>query len=188
VHAANISKWKASNRSSLKIQAAVQATAPSRAIEEGAWVLARILADAPHDKLKPRWAGPFRLLDFKSASQSTVRLWDTVSHRVLDAHINDVELWDPRFENSLEGLTKIAETDGWSYPIAAILAIAIKPADDDDEPIPLPPSHKRSKNKNAYLVSVQWQGYAEPSWVPLLSVLETSIFQLWHPQRPLLRL
>ena len=70
----------------------------------------------------------------------------------------------------------------------AILAIALKPSDDDDEPVPLPPSHKRTKNKNAYLVSVQWQGYAEPSWVPLPSVLHTSIFQLWHPQRPLLRL
>jgi hypothetical protein len=188
VHAANISKWKAANRSSLKLQAAVQSVPLSRAVEEGAWALARILADAPHDKLKPRWAGPFRLLDFKSASHSTVRLWDTVSKRVLEAHINDVELWNPLFEQSVEGLTKIAETDGWSYPIAAILAIALKPSDDDDEPIALPPSHKRSKAKHAYLVSVQWQGYAEPSWVPLLSVVETSIFQLWHQQRPLLML
>jgi hypothetical protein len=188
VHAANISKWKAANRSSLKLQAAIQSVPLSRAVEEGAWALARILADAPHDKLKPRWAGPFRLLDFKSASHSIVRLWDTVNNRVLEAHINDIELWDPSFANSVEGLTAIAETDGWAYPIAAILAIALKPADDDDEPIALPPTHRRTKNKNAYLVSVQWQGYAEPSWVPLTSVLDTSIFQLWHPQRPLLRL
>jgi hypothetical protein len=188
VHAANISKWKAANRSSLKLHAAIQSVPLSQAVEEGAWALARILADAPHDKLKPRWAGPFRLLDFKSASHSTVRLWDTVNKRVLEAHINDVELWNPLFEQSIEGITKIAETDGWSYPIAAILAIALKPADDDDEPIALPPSHKRTKAKHAYLVSVQWQGYAEPSWVPLPSVMDTSIFQLWHPQRPLLRL
>jgi hypothetical protein len=188
VHAANLAKWKAANRSSLKVQAAAQAAPLSRAVEDGAWVLARVLADAPHEKLKPRWAGPFRILDFKSASQSIVRLWDTVSHRVLEAHINDIELWDPLFENSVEGISKIAETDGWSYPIAAILAIALKPADDDNEPVPLASTHKRTKNKNAYLVSVQWQGYAEPSWVPLLSVLDTSIFQLWHPQRPLLRL
>jgi hypothetical protein len=188
VHAANLAKWKADNRSSLKLQAAVQNVPLSRAVEEGAWALARILADAPHDKLKPRWAGPFRLLDFKSASQSTVRLWDTVGKRVLEAHINDVELWNPLFEQSTEGLTKIAETDGWSYPISAILAIALKPADDDDEPVALPSSHQRTKAKHAYLVSVQWQGYAEPSWVPLLSVEDTSIFQLWHPQRPLLRL
>jgi hypothetical protein len=188
VHAANLAKWKAANRSSLKIQAAMQSAPLSQAVQDGAWALARILADAPHEKLKPRWAGPFRLLDFKSASQSIVRLWDTVNNRVLESHINDIELWDPRFENSVEGLTKIAETDGWSYPIAAILAIALKPADDDEEPIALPPSHRRTKNKNAYLVSVQWQGYAEPSWVPLPSVLHTSIFQLWHPQRPSLRL
>ena len=188
VHAANLTKWKATNRSSLKLQAAVQKTPLSNAVQEGAWVLARVLADAPHDKLKPRWAGPFRLLDFKSSSQSTVRLWDTITHRVLEAHINDVELWDNRFEHSVEGLTKIAETDQWSYPISAILAIALKPADDDDEPVALPSSHKRTKGKHAYLVSVQWQGYAEPSWVPLPSVLDTSIFQLWHQQRPLLRL
>ena len=61
-------------------------------------------------------------------------------------------------------------------------------ATDDDEPVALPSSHQRTKAKHAYLVSVQWQGYAEPSWVPLLSVEDTSIFQLWHPQRPLLRL
>ena len=188
VHAANLAKWKSANRSSLKLQAAVQNTMLSDAVQEGAWVLARILADAPHDKLKPRWAGPFRLLDFKSASQSTVRLWDTISHRVLEAHINDVELWNNRFETSAEGLTKIAETDQWSYPISAILAIALKPADDDEEPVALPSTHKRVKGKHAYLVSVQWQGYAEPSWVPLPSVLDTSIFQLWHQQRPLLRL
>jgi hypothetical protein len=188
VHAANIAKWKSTNRSSLKLQAAMQSTTPANAVQEGAWVLARVLADAPHEKLKPRWAGPFRLLDFKSATQSTVRLWDTISHRVLEAHINDVELWNHRFDQSVEGLTKIAETDGWSYPISAILAIALKPADDDEEPIALPPSHKRSKGMHAYLVSVQWQGYAEPSWVPLLSVLDTSVFQLWHHQRPLLRL
>ena len=188
VHAANLAKWKSANRSSLKLQAAMQNTTLSDAVQDGAWVLARILADAPHDKLKPRWAGPFRLLDFKSASQSTVRLWDTITHKVLEAHINDVELWNNRFESSLEGLTKIAETDQWAYPIAAILAIALKPADDDDEPVALPPSHKRTNGKHAYLVSVQWQGYAEPSWVPLPSVLETSIFQLWHHQRPLLRL
>lgn len=188
VHAANLAKWKTANRSSLKLQAAVQSVPLSQAVEEGAWALARVIADAPHEKLKPRWAGPFRLLDFKSASQSTVRLWDTVGKRILEAHINDVELWNPRFELSVEGLTKIAETDGWSYPIAAILAIALKPADDDDEPVALPPDHKRAKAKHAYLVSVQWQGYAEPSWVPLLSVEDTSIFQLWHPQRPLLRL
>jgi hypothetical protein len=188
VHAANLAKWKSTNRSSLKLQAAIQNVPLSQAVEEGAWALARVLADAPHEKLKPRWAGPFRLLDFKSASQSTVRLWDTVGKRVIEAHINDVELWNPLFEQSVEGLTKIAETDGWSYPISAILAIALKPADDDDDPIALPPTHKRSKPKHAYLVSVQWQGYAEPSWVPLLSVEDTSIFQLWHPQRPLLNL
>jgi hypothetical protein len=96
VHAATISKWKSANRSSLKLQAAVQNVPLSRAVEEGAWALARILADAPHDKLKPRWAGPFRLLDFKAASHSTVRLWDTVNKRVLEAHINDVELCELR--------------------------------------------------------------------------------------------
>lgn len=188
VHAANIAKWKSANRSSLTLQAAIQSTPLSRAVEEGAWVLARVIADAPHEKLKPRWAGPFRLLDFKSVSQSVVRLYDTIAKRVVEAHVNDVELWNPRFQDSLEGLTSIAETDGWAYPICAILAIALKPADDADEPVALPANHKRSKSKHNYLVSVQWQGYAEPSWVPLPSVEDTSIFQIWHQQRPLLHL
>jgi hypothetical protein len=59
---------------------------------------------------------------------------------------------------------------------------------DDTEPTPLPPQHQRRANKNQYLVSVQWQGYAEPSWVPLKLVADTSTFHLWAAQRPLLRL
>jgi hypothetical protein len=188
VHAANLAKWKSKNKSSLKLQAANQHVTLSRAADEGAWVLARIPSDAPLQKWKPRWAGPFRLLDFKSQSQSVVRLWDVVSKQVLEAHINDVELWDHSFVNSVEGLTKLAEFDNWSYPIAAILAIALKPADEDTEPTPLPPQHQRRANKNQYLVSVQWQGYAEPSWVPLKLVADTSTFHLWAAQRPLLRL
>jgi hypothetical protein len=188
VHAANLAKWKSQNKSSLKLQAAMQRNPLHQAATEGAWVLARIPSDAPRQKWKPRWAGPFRLLDFKSQSQSIVRMFDVVSKKVHEAHINDVELWNHHFIDSVEGLTQIAEFDNWSYPMSAILAIALKPDNDDDEPIALPADHRRSANKNRYLVSVQWQGYAEPSWVPLANVIDTSLFHIWKSQRPLLRL
>ncbi len=100
---------------------------------EGVWVLARVRDNAPLDKWKPRWAGPFRLLDFKSQTQSIVRLWDTVHNKVIEAHLNDVELWNHRFTESVEGLTKVAEYDGWQYPMDGITAMALTPADPDEE-------------------------------------------------------
>ena len=68
------------------------------------WVLARVRDDAPKAKWSPKWMGPFILLDWKTESQSVVRLFDTVSRKEREAHINDVALWDTRFINSVEGL------------------------------------------------------------------------------------
>ena len=66
-----------------------------------------------------------------------LRLYDTVNEKVIESHINNVELWDHKFVNSAEGLTKIAETDNWKYPIDGILGIALAP-EDDSEPQALP--------------------------------------------------
>jgi hypothetical protein len=178
--AKNLKKWKATHKSNLNIDGAVR---------DGAWVLARIADDAPRSKLKPRWRGPFKLLDFKSNTHSIVRLYDTVSKKTLEAHINDVELWNPLFESSTEGLTKIAEFDNWSYPIEAILGIALDPKNDDIEPVPLMLSAARtSSNKNHYLFSVKWKNYVEPSWVSYAEVKGTSIFELFAATYPALKL
>jgi hypothetical protein len=145
--------------------------------------------DAPLEKWKPRWAGPFRLLDFKEASESVLRLYDTTNNKVVEAHINDVALWDARFESSVEGLQRIAEFDSWSYPMDAILGIALKPESDDDEPVSLPLNQPRTvTNKHKYLFSVKWQGYAEPSWEPYTSLKDTTLFELFKNSHPTLKL
>jgi hypothetical protein len=178
--AANLKKWKQTHKTSLSM---------AKAVEEGAWVLARYADDAPRSKLKPKWRGPFRLLDFKSETQSIVRLWDTVAAKVIECHLNDVELWNPLFEQSAEGLTKVAEYDNWSYPIESILGIALKPDDEDVEPTPLPLDVPRtSAKKQDYLFSVKWKNYNEPSWVSYSEVKNSSTFAFFAAANPVLKL
>jgi hypothetical protein len=153
------------------------------------WVLARVKDDAPLAKWKPRWAGPFRLLDLKDGSQSVVRLYDTIHHTVIESHVNDVAIWDGRFVNSSEGITKVAEADDWSYPIDSILGIAIEPESEEDLPEALPLNRAREfSNKHKYVFSVKWQGYAEPSWETYATVKNTSVFELFAQAHPVLKL
>jgi hypothetical protein len=178
--ARNLKKWKQTHKTDLSLE---------RAVEDGAWVLARIADDAPHSKLKPKWRGPYKLLDFKSETHSIVRMWDTVSKKVIEAHLNDVELWNPLFEHSVEGLTKVAEYDNWSYPIESILGIALDPKDEDVEPVPLALNLPRtSSKKHDYLFSVKWKNYNEPSWVPYSEVKNSSTFSFFAAANPELKL
>ena len=184
-HEKNLAKWNKSH--SRPSQMTLQALASESA--EPAWVLARIKDDAPLAKWKPRWAGPFRLLDFKNGTESVVRLYDTIRHTVIESHVNDVALWDARFVNSTEGITAVAETDNWSYPIDGIMGIALEPESEDQVPVALPLTRARTlSNKHKYLFSVKWQGYAEPSWEPYSTVKDTSVFELFANAHPVLKL
>lgn len=178
--AKNLRKWKTSHKSDLKIETAMQ---------DGAWVLVRAMDDAPRSKLKPKWRGPFKLLDWKSETHSIARLLDTVSKKIFEAHVNDIELWNPAFESSVEGLTRVAEYDNWSYPIEAIVGIALDPKDEDVEPKPLPlDSTRTSSNKHHYLFCVKWRNYNEPSWIPYKDVKHTSSYDLFAAMHPDLKL
>jgi hypothetical protein len=186
-HVKNLSKWNRDHKRSAELKAKLAALAENA--DEPVWVLARIESDAPRAKWKPRWAGPFRLMDFKTDSESVVRLFDTIRHEVVEAHINDIALWDASFVNSVEGITKVAEADNWSYPIDSIMGIAIEPASEDETPVALPLNRAREySNKHKYLFSVKWQGYAEPSWEPYTSVKDTSVFELFASAHPALKL
>ena len=186
-HAKNVASWKTSHTTDLKLHQRLQQAASGET--EAVWVLARVRDDAPLEKWHPRWAGPFRLLDFKTNSQSIVRLYDTVNNKVIEAHVNDVALWDQKFTSSTEGMKRIAETDGWSYPIDGILGIALNPDDDDVEPAALPLDKPRSlSNKHKYLFAVKWRGYDEPSWEPYSHVENTSSFVLFAQAHPALKL
>jgi hypothetical protein len=182
-HALNLKKWKEGHKSNISLHQRLLANP-----EEGVWVLARVRDDAPLEKWKPRWAGPFRLLDFKSQTQSIVRLWDTVNNKVIEAHLNDVELWDHRFTESVEGLKKVAEYDGWQYPMDGITAMALTPADPDEEYVMLDTSRPRTnKNKYAYSFYVKWRNYEEQSWVKYNGLKDTSTFQVWANAHPALK-
>ncbi len=186
-HARNIAKWNASHKGHSELRRRIEEAANNENAD--VWVLARVKDDAPLAKWQPRWAGPYRLLDFKADSDSVLRLYDTVKHVVVEAHINDVALWDTLFVNSSEGMTAVAETDGWSYPIDAIVGIALAPEDDDDVPVPLPLNQQRQfSNKYKYVFSVKWRGYPEPSWEPFKSVKDTSTFALFASANPALKL
>jgi hypothetical protein len=186
-HEKNLLKWHRKHGRTSVPHSTLQAIASDSAAP--AWVLARVKDDAPLAKWKPRWAGPFRLLDFKDGSQSVVRLYDTVRHTVIESHVNDVALWDARFVNSSEGITKVAEADNWSYPIDSILGIALETESDDDVPVALPLDRARTlSNKHKYVFSVKWQGYAEPSWEPYTTVKDTSVFELFSNAHPVLKL
>jgi hypothetical protein len=186
-HAKNIAKWKREHKTDLSLQQKIQQVAddPSQAV----WVLSKVHSDAPRAKWQPKWAGPYRLLDFKTNSQSVVRLYDTVSEKVVESHINDVALWDSRFVNSEEGLTSVAEADGWQYPIDGVVGIALAPESDDDEPQALPLDQARQfSNKHKYVFAVKWHGYAEPSWEPFSAVEHTSSLVLFAQAHPALKL
>ena len=186
-HEKNISKWNKNHKGESLLQLKLQQLANDE--ESACWVLAHTREDAPRAKWSPKWNGPYRLLDYKAGSQSTVRLFDTVSMKVIEAHINDVALWDPLFINSQEGMKKVAEADNWEYPIDGILGIALEPDNEDDEPVALPLDKPRQlTNKHKYLFSVKWQGYPEPSWEPFTTVEKTSIFALFSSAHPALKL
>lgn len=187
-HTKNLTKWNRDHSRNAALQSSVESLREGGA-ETAVWVLARIKDDTPLAKWKPRWAGPYRLLDYKEGSTSVVRLFDTVTRKVLEAHVNDVALWDARFINSEEGLTKVAEEDSWSYPMDGILGIAVEPESEDDTPVALPLDQARQfSNKHKYLFSVKWQGYAEPSWEPFSTVKNTSVFELFARAHPNLKL
>jgi hypothetical protein len=186
-HAKNIAKWNVNHRGHSELRRKIQEAADDE--NASVWVLARVLDDEPREKWQPKWAGPFKLLDFKEGSDSVLRLYDTVKHVVTEAHINDVALWDGLFESSVEGMTRVAEADAWDYPMDAIMGIALQPEQEDDEPLSLPLDRPRQvSNKHRYLFAVKWRGYPEPSWEPFNSVKNTSTFALFANANPALKL
>jgi len=186
-HAKNVAKWKRGHGTDLILQQKMQAYQENPSALT--WVLARMPSDAPREKWAPSWEGPFVLLDWKEGSQSVVRLFDTVTRKVREAFLNDVALWDTHFINSVEGLTAVAESDGWVYPIDGIVGIALDPNDDDVYPAALPLNQARAKaNKHSYLFAVKWRGYEEPSWEPFSAVENTTALVLFAQANPALKL
>ena len=116
-----------------------------------------------------------------------MRLWDTIANKVIEAHLNDVELWNHKFTESVEGLTKVAEYDGWVYPMDGILSMALTPDDADEEHVPLALNVPRTKAKYSYSFCIKWRNYEEPSWVKYNAIKDTITFQAWAASQPVLK-
>lgn len=188
VHARNLAKWRQTQKPNDLLPLVEQSgNAENQTVH---WVVAKVQADMPHNKLKPRWTGPFIMMGFKPDSSSMVMLWDTVDKKVREAPINNIAEWKCDFIGSAEGLTHIRETDyaDLAYPMEAILGVALDPKDDEVEPIPLDANYVRAKPKDNYLFSVKWRGYHEPTWRPYRVVKRTSLFPLFAASRPNLNL
>jgi len=135
-----------------------------------------------------QWEQNVHIYIYKYFHKEDVRLYDTVKCKVIEAHLNEVALWNSKFTSSVEGITKIAETDGWHYPIEGILGIAVD-TEDDSEPVALPLDKPRAlSNKHKYVFSVNWRGYDEPSWEPYSHLEHTSSLLLFARTYPVLKL
>ncbi len=188
LHAKQLTKWRQSQKPNNIVDLVERSEVPGN--EVVSWVVAKVLADSPHNKLKPRWSGPFMLMGFKQDSKSMVKLWDTVDRKVREAPINNIAEWKCDLDNSVEGLTHIRQTDysDLAYPMEAILGVALDPKDETAEPVPLDANYVRTKPKENYVFSVKWRGYHEPTWRPYRVVKRTSLFPLFVASRPNLNL
>jgi hypothetical protein len=189
IHARALAKWRIDHKGKDQLLELIdQSIDPNHSVTS--WVVAKVPQDAPHNKLKPRWSGPYVLMGFKDNSNSMIKLWDTVSKKVREAPLNSVAIWNSSFDDSPESMRHVRETDyaDLAYPMEAILGVALDTKSPDIAPTPLPANHVRSKPKSDYVFSVKWRGYHEPTWRPYRVVKSTSLFPLFAASRPDLNL
>ncbi len=166
MHAKNLAKWRQAHKGKDEI-ADLAANCENPENDATTWVVAKIPEDAPHNKLKPRWSGPYVLMGFKKDSASMIKLWDTVSRKVREAPLNSVEIWNCSFDESVEGLTRIRETDyaDLSYPMEAILGVALDTKNPDVDPVPLSCS-EQTKIGLCVLYQMAWLSRTDMASIP----------------------
>jgi len=189
LHAKALAKWRQEHKGTNPLLAVLEKGSDPQN-NPTTWIVAKIPDDAPHNKLKPKWSGPYVLMGFKKDSLSMLRMWDTVSKKVREAPLNSVAIWNCDFGDSREDMERVRQTDyaDLSYPMEAILGIALDTKDPDVAPIPLPADYVRTKPKSSYVFSIKWRGYHEPTWRPFRVVKSTSLFPLFAASRPDLNL
>jgi hypothetical protein len=135
-------------------------------IELGDWVLVAPGPSYPLHKLSPRWLGPFRVIECSTESE-LVRVEDTLKRKVRSFLRRQLELFDARAIADAEGLKVVAETDGFEFPVEAIIGHAlVEQGGVGVSPVQLPVSFKRgSRTKKSFQFLVKWTGYEEPTWV-----------------------
>ena len=67
----------------------------------------------------------------------------------------------------VEGLTKIAESDNFEFPVDAIIGHALIGSNGvGADPTQLPPDFRRhTRHKRSFQFLIKWTNYEEPTWV-----------------------
>ncbi len=130
------------------------------------WVLVSPAKAYPLHKLSPRWLGPFRVLEC-SASSEVVVVEDTLKRRVRRFLRRQLELFDVSKIADVEGLKRVAESDGFEFPVERIMGHAlVEEGGVGIAPVQLPASFKRgTRPKKMFQFLIKWSGYEEPTWV-----------------------
>jgi hypothetical protein len=139
---------------------------PVKEIAVGDWVVVAPGPSYPLHKLSPRWLGPFKVLECRADSE-VIAILDTLKNKVRKFLRRQLELFDTSKIADVEGLKKVAESDGFEFPVEAIVGHAlIESGGVGVSPVQLPPSFKRGiRAKKMFQFLVKWSGYEEPTWV-----------------------
>ena len=149
------------------------------------WVLLKPQPSFPLHKLAPRWPGPFRV-HAVSDSSDKVSLVDTVANTIFTALKRQLEPFDISRVSDVSGLTKVAETDNFEYPVEAIIGHALISGDDVGvNPVQLGNDFVRGvRRKDSFQFLIKWTGYEEPSWIRYRDAKKTAQFPGYVAFRP----
>jgi hypothetical protein len=138
--------------------------APSFAVND--WVLVKPQPQFPLHKLAPRWPGPYRVHKLSSSSDK-ITLLDTVADKLFTVLKRQLEHFDVSRVSDVAGLTKIAESDNFEFPVESIMGHAIiVDGNVGVNPVQLRQAFDRGvRPKRDFQFLVKWTGYEEPTWV-----------------------
>jgi len=139
---------------------------PVKQLSVGDWVLCKPQDQYPLHKLAPRWLGPFQI-ESCSAGSEIVVVFDTLKAKRRQFMRRDLELFDVSLLSDVEGLTKVAESDEFEFPVESIMGVSlINEGGVGSNPVQLPQSFVRGRRKkSSFQFLVKWVGYEEPTWI-----------------------
>ena len=146
--------------------AARQRSLPAPVFSVNDWVLIKPQPNFPLHKLAPRWPGPFRIHSISDSSEK-VTLVDTVADKLFSVLKRQLEPFDMSRVSDVAGLTKVAESDQFEFPIESIIGHAlISDQGVGVDLVQLRQTFERGvRPKKAFQFLVKWAGYEEPTWV-----------------------
>jgi hypothetical protein len=141
-------------------------TPPVKELAVGDWVLCKPAEQYPLHKLAPRWLGPLQIRQC-AADSEVVIVWDSNKAKLKKCLRRDVELFDNSQLADVEGMTKVAEQDGFEFPVEAIVGHAlIEEGGLGANAVQLDQNFRRgSRGKSKFQFLVRWSGYVEPTWI-----------------------